>query len=392
MRRTALVLAAAILATVAALPGLALALPAESPDDTHMVDGRVRTIAQVGSNVWMGGNFTRVQRRDGSLVATVSNAVVIDSVTGQYKAIAPRLGGANSEVWDIEVYGTDVVLAGNFGGPSGSQKNLVVVDGLTGQVKKWYNSPSLRSVLAAPTLGRIYGGGTSLSAFDFATGQELWRRARTSVDLSLRPHNTVAAYRDLELDSGGQTIWAACACDTVDGVPTKALIKLNTEGIHDTLWRVEQAGAQGIGISVAQTVDSLYLAAGGNDFLARYSKAGGAPGWWRDTSGSAQAVEIMNGGVVVGGHFWEVADRTADRCGFRSSNNAATLDPFGECETRKGLVAYSFEGTLDPSWDPLVSGKYNLVWALRPDGTRLHFGGEFTHVNGVKQTHYARLS
>jgi hypothetical protein len=101
-----------------------------------------------------------------------------------------------------------------------------------------------------------------------------------------------------------------------------------------------------------------------------------------------------------------VADHSGDRCGFRSSD-PSTLDAFEECRRRDGLAVYSFDGWLDSvppptdrvwgtkpevGWNPVVAGKYALVWALRPDGTRLHFGGEFLTVSGVKQHNYARLS
>jgi hypothetical protein len=98
---------------------------------------------------------------------------------------------------------------------------------------------------------------------------------------------------------------------------------------------------------------------------------------------------------VVGGHFVEVANQASDNCGFRSKD-PNTLDPNNECLTRLGLAAYSFGGTLDPNWDPALSGKYNLAWALYPEatpqGTRLHVGGEFTKVSGITQTYYTRLS
>jgi hypothetical protein len=61
----------------------------------------------------------------------------------------------------------------------------------------------------------------SLSAFDFATGKKLWTKAKTSVDAT-RAHDSKPAYRDLELDADGQTIWAACICDKVDANPAKA--------------------------------------------------------------------------------------------------------------------------------------------------------------------------
>jgi hypothetical protein len=151
-------------AIMLALPQSALALPSEVPDDTPMVDGRVRAIEQVGTNIWVGGRFTKVKKRDGTVLANVANVAVFDSQTEQYKPIAPSLGGTGAEVWDMMVYGTgpdaDVLIAGKFSGPSSTKKNLVLVDGTTGNVIRWYNnSPTLKSVLAAPGLGRVYGGG-----------------------------------------------------------------------------------------------------------------------------------------------------------------------------------------------------------------------------------------
>lgn len=392
MKRIILLLATMLAAALAASE-VALSLPSETPDDTPMVDGTVRTIDQVGGNVWVGGNFTQVKQRNGTVLDNVQNVAVLDSVTGQYRSIAPRLGGTGSLVFDIDVYGNNVVIAGKFTGPTSAQKNLVVVDGVTGAVVKWYNAPSLTTVLAAPQLGRIYGGGKSLSAFQIDGGSKpLWTRATTTVNPDLRSHNTTNGYRDLELD--GSTIWAACVCDAVNGNPSKALIKLDTEGNHDVSW-VADAGTAAFGISVVEANGALYLGAGGNDYLAEYSKASANRAWTRDTSGSAQVVEVMDGRLVVGGHFWEIADQPGDRCGFRSSNNGATLDLFGECQTRKGLASYTFNGALDPDFDPVYSGKYNLVWALRVDDLdpgKLHTGGEFTKVSGVTQTYYARLS
>ena len=393
MKRVALLLVATMLGLFV-IAGVAVALPSETPDNTPGVNGPIRAIDQVGTNVWVGGNFTQVRERNGSVVANVDKLAVFDAVTGQFRNIAPRLGGSGP-VFDIDVYGNNVVVAGKFTGPTSSQKNLVVLDGTTGAVVRWYNTSGLTAVLAAPQLGRIYGGGKSLSAFQFAGGGStaIWTRATTTVDPDIRPHNTTNGYRDLELD--GSTIWAACACDAVNGSPAKALVKLDTEGNHDASW-VTEAGVGAFGISVVDGGGALYLAAGGNDFLAEYGKAeGGGRGWIRDTSGSAQVVEIMDGRLVVGGHFWEIADQGGDRCGNRSANNDVTLDPFDECQTRHGLAAYTTSGALDPDFSPMYAGRYNLVWALRVDDLdpgKLHTGGDFTNVNGVSQVNYARLS
>jgi hypothetical protein len=372
--------------------GAVLALPAETPDRTPMVDGRVRAIEQVGNNVWLGGRFSRVEQRDGTLLGSVANVAVFDSKTEEYrKGVAPSLGGTGAEVFDMTTYGDDVLIAGKFTDPTNTtHKNLVLVDGETGKVIRWYNSPSLKSVLAAPNLGRVYGGGVSLSAFDFATGKRLFTRAKTAVD-AVRAHDSKPAYRDLELDSDGKTIWAACICDKVEANPAKALVKLDTEGNHDASW-LTQAGTGSFGQSVVDYNGKLFLAAGGSDFVAEFDKAkGGERGWKQDTSGSAQAVAVYDGQLVVGGHFYYVGDDRADKCGAGRPGDPK-LDPNGDCQLRQGIAAYSFGGQLDPNWAPAYSGSYSLVWEVHTDGPRLHTGGEFKRVSGVTQNSYARLS
>jgi hypothetical protein len=396
MRRIVLLLASMALAMLLAC-GVALALPSGTPDKTPMVNGTVRAIEQVGTNIWLGGKFTQVKQcSDSTNALNVSNLAVFDSETNRCKnIIAPKLGGTGAEVWDMTLYGQDVLIAGKFSGPSSTQKNLVLVDGTTGDVIRWYNSPSLKSVLAAPApdLRRVYGGGVSLTAFELS-GKKLWTKAKTTVDTSRYPNAPSPGYRDLELD--GSTIWAACACDTVGGNAAKALVKLRaTDGEQDTStpW-LAQADPASWGMSVVEDNGALYLGAGGSDYLARYDKtAAGARAWRVDTSGSVQVVEVMDGQLVIGGHFWEVAKESLnkfdDSCGH---GRADELDPENKCETRKGIAAYSPGGSLQP-WSPTYAGKYSLVWALHVDGaSRLHTGGEFLTVNGVTQNYYARLS
>jgi hypothetical protein len=391
MRRIVVLLSSMALAMLLAC-GVALALPSETPDQTPMVNGTVRAIEHVGTNIWLGGNFSQVKSRDGTVIANVSNLAVFDSQTNQYKNIAPKLGGTDSEVWDMSIYGQNVLIAGKFSGPSSTQKNLLLVDGNTGKVIQWYNAPSLKSALAAPNVGRVYGGGVSLTAFELG-GTKLWTAYKTTVNTTLYPDAPTPGYRDLELDADGQTIWAACACDTVDGKAAKALVKLRTDGMPVTSSWLAEADPASWGMSVAQANGALYLGAGGSDYLAKYDNgptATGSRSWVRDTSGSVQVVEVMNGQLVIGGHFWEVADQLNDSCGHGRSTD--TLDLNGECQTRKGIAAYSFEGVLEPNWDPMYAGKYSLVWALHVEGTRLHTGGEFLTVNGVTQNYYARFS
>src|SRR5918999_1522383 len=92
MRRTLMLLFSTAAALLLA-SGAVLALPSEKPDNTPMVDGRVRAIEQVGTNIWLGGRFSQIKKRDGTVLAKVGNLAVLDSQTNRYKPIAPKLGG-----------------------------------------------------------------------------------------------------------------------------------------------------------------------------------------------------------------------------------------------------------------------------------------------------------
>ena len=59
--RTFVAATVALTAIMLALPATALALPSETSDDTPMVDGRVRAIKQVGTNIWLGGRISQVK-------------------------------------------------------------------------------------------------------------------------------------------------------------------------------------------------------------------------------------------------------------------------------------------------------------------------------------------
>jgi hypothetical protein len=77
MRRTLLLLLSAAVALLLA-SGAVLALPSQKPDNTPMIDGRVRAIEQVGTNIWLGGKFTQVKKRDGTVLGSVANVAVFD--------------------------------------------------------------------------------------------------------------------------------------------------------------------------------------------------------------------------------------------------------------------------------------------------------------------------
>ena len=355
------------------------------PAQTPMVNETVRAIAQVDGVLWIGGSFTQVKTGAGLVLDSVRGLAAFDSTTGAYRDIAPALPGDSVAVRDLSVYGDDLVVGGRFRKGS-TQRNLVMIDGRTGATIRWFDSPANWTVLAARDLGRIYAAGSAISAFA-TSGPRLWTKAPTTY-ASPPGHNYSASHRDLLRD--GSVIWSACICDSVAGAAAKGIVKLSLNGDRMPFPVTESTlDKNATGYAVASDGVSLYLAAGGSDALWKLSKTGQRL-WRRDTSGSAQTVAMMDGKVVVGGHFLYVANATGDRCGFRSSD-PDTLNPHGECVARSGLAAYAVDGALDGAFTPSLSGRYNLAWALLPQGTRLHVGGEFTRVDGVLHSYYSRL-
>ncbi|MGZ8765010.1 MAG: hypothetical protein ACXW2C_04845 [Acidimicrobiia bacterium] len=381
----------------AAAPAWA-ALPSEAPADTYQVNGRVRSVVVVGDRVWMGGVFSQVQSGNGANVQGVTNLAVLGRTTGGLVSANPlALGGAsNAQVWKLAVSGNTVYAAGKFSISSGGStyKNLLAFDGTTGALIASFKPKGISNATAVTVSGgTVYVGRKKLQAVDAGTGASRsgFATSTLSTDPSLRGHNTPPQHREL-LVTGGW-LYSACQCDSLTqggSTGVKALVRFNpTTGAHDSGFTPAGAGVTATGIAVATDGTNLYLGAGGSDFLARYSPSG-AQAWKRDTSGSAQAVRVSGGDLILGGHFVEIADAAGDGCGFKSSN-PGTLDPNDECQTRNRLAAYSLSGGL-LGWNPSVTGNYNGVWSIALDGTAIHIGGEFRQVRGIRQTYYARLN
>jgi hypothetical protein len=373
--------------SVVGVAGVAHALPSQSPTvPWPETSGKVRAVEVVNGTIYLGGKFTSATDSAG-VTRSVDNLAAFDAVTGRWAAFStPNLTGSGAEVWDMDVLGDGVVVAGKFG--SSGQQRLVKV-GPTGA--QWFSgvSQALKSVLVAPN-GLVYGGGTKLAAWNAVTRQKVWSgRSAVTTNPALRAHTTKPAYRDLMWKDNA--IYAACQCDALEGTAVKALVRLSTDGIHDPSFAPSGLNADGAATGLAISTDGidLYLGAGGSDFFASYTTAG-AQRWKRDTSGSVQSVEIFEGVAVIGGHFVEVADQAGDGCGFRSSSGG-TLDPNDECQTRKYLAAYELNGTLT-SWGPSLTGKYNGTWAIEPEGSALHVGGEFTKASGTARKFYAKFA
>ena len=415
------------------MAGLAQAFPASTPDNTGMVDFpsagpgsnavAVRTIAQSGSNVWVGGRFTEIDDVNGNFVQAAANIAAFDSVSG---LVAPgvHIPTVTSSVGDPEIYDSSVgpdgnlYFAGNFDSVDGQTRhNVAAINATTGALTPFTPSAaSANSVLA--TASAIYVGTAKLLSFQLNGAPTPGYTAPTAIiDAKIRAHATLPQFRDIQLQ--GNTLVAACQCDSLsdaNGTRTvKAVVEIDAASGNWVNWRPAGLDDSSAAFGITTLVHALpgtgaptvYLAAGGSDFTAAYDFSSGIQVFKTDTSGSSQAITWYQGTLVIGGHFdWSNSPTGNNQCGDNASPNTACYHTPKLVSMNASTGAVLLNG--GSPWNPGICCKYNGVWALLTgnDGSTLHVGGEFTQVGGTwsssgtnwtlsnfsRQKFYARLS
>lgn len=420
--RTTVVLTVALI-VLASIAVAQATLPAEQPDVTGMISGKVRAIAQASGDIWLGGTFGTVQDSSGNAIRSVDNLVAFNSNTGQLDTSVhlPAFTEASGAIiYDMSV-GPDgnLYVAGKFTQVDGlNRKNVAAIDPDTGALLP-FNPGTAAATSILATASAVYVGNSSLLSFQLnGVPTPDYSPPTVQTIASLRAHTTPPQFR--RIAEVGRTLVAACQCDTLHDArgthDVKAVVQIDADTGNLTGWApggLNPAGAAfGISLVVHDApvggLPTIYLAAGGSDFTAAYDLATGAERWKTDTSGSSQAITWWQGDLVVGGHFdWTKSPTAAAGCG----NNA---NPNTDCYHSPKLVALDpatgavrVTSASDP-WNPGICCKYNGVWALLTDtnGSDLHVGGEFTEAGGTwvlqsgvwqlhgapKHNYYARFS
>lgn len=389
---------------------------ADQPDTSMwQTDGMVRAIVQVGNVIYIGGRFSQLREKpvgiDGGAVVPVSNLAALDASTGKPVGYDPATktttfdpnvtGGTNPTVYALGVSGGTLYAGGKFTTVGGrSIKNLAAVDisdpggSGYGAVDPSFN-PKPAGVVWALTASssRLYVGGKftkvagatrlRLAAFD------LPGRALSS---SWTP-GTDDRVRDLELVPGGDGALMAVGdfykATGADGATydRRDVVRFLPSGDVDTAFQVPLSffGTNNWGIDGFPYGNAFYFGTGGSDWVASVNLTTGQPNWKTDTSGSAQAVTVFGGQLIVGGHFKYMAYGP----GFLSC-----YDQPERCVQRLRLAALDLSGTLDLDWYAPVSGHYNGVWVLltAASETHVYLGGEFKKVGSTKRSYVARLA
>jgi hypothetical protein len=373
-------------------------LPATEPDNTGMVNGKVRAIVQAGGRTWVAGTFTQMMDANGNNVRAVNNLAAFNASTG-----APDLTinipsvtktSGTPIIYDMSVAPDGkVYIGGAFDKVNGvNRKNVAAFDPNTGALASFSATPANATAVLA-TADAVYVGTNKLVKFTLGgIAAPLYDPPEVQTLASIRGHETAPQFRDIV--QVGTTLVAACQCDSLsDGGAfqnVKSVVKIDSLTGDRINWAPAGLDAQSasFGISAfvrdfpSATDRTVYLGSGGSDFTAAYDYESGAQRWKTDTSGSTQVVAWHQNTIIVGGHFQWVAKSNGQQCDANDHPNTA-------CWHAPRLVA------MDPAdgdvvlqgsspWNPGICCKYNGVWALLvdQDGGKLHVGGEFTKTGG----------
>jgi uncharacterized repeat protein (TIGR01451 family) len=353
-----------LVAGMAAAPPAGAVLP-NTPDDTWGADGRVLAVLRSGGTMYLGGEFTALVPDEGTGV-TRNHLGALDAATGQPTAFNPDLNGSVINM-TLSPDGSVLYVVGGFTKVgTANRKRIAAFDAATGSLLPWSPTAGPNAVVqtVAVTASTVYIGGgftkagtavrTRLAAFDATTAALLpWApTADKSVrDLVVQPSRIYA---------GGYFV-------NVNGAAGRSLTALNpTTGA--TITGVYHPGYPVLDLEAAGS--RLFGAGAGSGGRAvAVSLATGAKLWEKKTDGNAQGVGVQGSFVYFGGHFFKYDTKTVSQL--------VRVDPT--------------TGALDQSWLPTSNG-FLGVFTVEGFGSRVYVGGDFDHMSGQKQLHFAQFT
>ena len=366
----ALIAVGAALTLLAATPAMAAVATSPAPASTA-VGGPVLNAVQMGSHLYIGGSFTKV---DSSAHAGLA---ALDAATGlRDPGFSADVTGT---VYALATDGTNVYLAGSFNSVGGVPRTNLAAVTSTGQVVSGFHpdvSATVESLDYAN--GTLYiGGGFStvngikrpkLAALNPATGAVIQ-------SFNPRPNGLVHAVK-----ASGNQIYIGGKFTTIGGVARSYVALLDAAGAVQPYNAGLAFDSQVF--DIAPTDNSVYLGTGGHlpagNSVYATATGSGNQRWQVKTDGNVQTVEVLGWDVYAGGHF-----------------NNACLPP-SDAAT-KCLVDFMSRKTLvvdDATGAARTFASFNSafgVWDLTKAGGSLFALGEFTEVNGASRPGIARF-
>jgi outer membrane protein assembly factor BamB len=351
---------------------------ATTPDRTPSFNGPVRALAYRGGTVYIGGEFTLAY--DGQRWHTRKGLAAVDARTG---ALLPWRPAADDGVTALVAANGTIFAAGTFTRVNDERRrHLVALDPVTGAVRPFMKHAVEGPVFAAAIgYGRLYLAGRILSvdgeerygaaAFSLATG-ELVRTWRPAADGRIE-----------SIATGGGRVYLAGKFHALNNTRGTAFLAAVDPDQGRVIGRFKPKARQVVH-AVAVTADRVYAGTGGSGGQGVAMNLDGRPLWRFTTDGDVQAIGVLRGTVVFGGHF-DNACRTD-----RTAAHGRCVD--GAISRVKMAAVRAHNGQL-LSWSANANGIEGVVAFAQDMGLgKIAAGGSFTSISGEPQQRFAQFS
>jgi hypothetical protein len=367
----------------------------KKPSSVYGANGTVRVTLVVGNVTYLGGQFTAMVPNAGGTAVTRNHVAAVDTATGQLLPWNPNVNGT---VYTLAANSAgDIYIGGTFttaGATNATHKNLVEVDGSTGQpISAFANSlrpnKAVRGLAVAPS-GNLYVGGAFTSPKRFAaevngTTGALIPAFSPVISNTL---GTSAEVRAVAVNpSGTRVILGGFFNQLNSGAPGDPnTTNLGVGAVDATTGASLPWAWHTSDLQTFRPFQVLAFAQDGSTLFGAGTGNGGSAMSWNIETGALNYIEGFNGNVVgvgvadgmlyMGGHF------TGYDGPIPGSN---FLTPIA---TRDKLAAVDeATGQLLSPWNPAVNTTLGIE-ALGAGGTSVAIGGEFTKAGGVAQQHF----
>jgi len=357
---------AALLVSGIILVGGHEAAMAQTIDNTLWVtNGTVNAMVQVGSTIYIGGNFTQVGPATGGAIpldATTGQPIAIPKVAGYVNAVAPDGTGG----WYVGGTFTHV------GGVPRSNLAHILADGT---VSAWNPNPeggTYPGVYELAVSGTtVYAGGRFTSIGGQARNNIAALDASSGLATAWDPNVVGGDVRALALS--GSTVYVGGYYTGIGGQMRNHIAALDASTGLATPWN-PNASAEVDAIAVSGStvyVCGWFTSIGGqmrNHIAALDASSGLATPWNPDSNNPVYALAVSGTTIYAGGDFWTIGG-----------------------QTRYGLAALDASSGFATAWNP--SGMYYgpSVWALAVSGSTVYVGGIFTGLGGQDRNNIAAL-
>ena len=359
----------------------ALAVVPNTPDSTYVVNGNASSVVRAGNTVYVGGNFSQIGPRTGSLVS-------LDPTTGAYDPHTAQIDGGTVIAVASDGAGGEYVggVFNEVGGYALTNAAHILANGSVDP--NWAPNPDGSVSAIAVSGNTVYlGGGFSHITNSTGTGT-VARSNAGAVDAVLgrdtgwnpSPNATVQALAvsGSHVYLGGYFTSVTNSSGTGTDVRDQAAEVDATTG-DDTAWNPNPNGAV-LAIAVNPSATTVYLGGSfgtvenatgtGTDLRTNAAAVDANTGWdepWNPSpDGSVDAIALSGSGttVYIGGSFSNVENATGT--GTTTQLNAAAVD--------------ATTGYDDVAWSPVPN---NTVRTIAVSGNAVYLGGQFTNVESA---------